>query len=430
MKRGRSEIEIQYDTLYEIKDFIVKKDVDWLEVIDCPVPVYINLVECGRKDVFDNWSRSFILDKTLITTETVTDLSTLTPDEQNRSMQSVELAVKTFHRIFQLISDKQRVVGVAGRTALSVSFAGYTKCFGSCGNVHSNNQDGYIGLDGLIGSASNVYYTDDGGTIWYPTTSNPFQTSEGVSGVAVVQSSPDGHTVIVARGAFDGLNPMEIAYSSDRGTTWTNVNVGFINGQYAIGRGNPIFAINNENIWLVTTGGHIYFSDDVGLTWTAQENGTVTAENLHAIHFSNDQVGVAVGEQNIVIRTVDGTNWELVAAPALEAGNTAQAVHVFTKDRFWVGYDSGNLWFTNDGGVSWFERNYPMSGSGEIQDIRFCTDYIGYVISINSGGTAGYLYRTINGGWSWVAETLPVGTGPLYNTHVCECNQVYAAGEF
>jgi photosystem II stability/assembly factor-like uncharacterized protein len=275
-----------------------------------------------------------------------------------------------------------------------------------------------------------VYYTDDAGLVWYPTAGNPFQTWEDVSGLANVQISTNSFRLIAARGTLDGLNPMEIAYSDDDGATWTNVDVGSVNGQYAIGRGNPLYAYNYRDIWLATTGGYIYYSDDAGASWIAQESGLTTVQNLHAVHFADDRVGFAVVEKNTILRTIDGENWTAIAGPASEAANTAQAVYVFNKNRLWIGYDSGNLWFTNDGGSTWFERNYPGSGSGEIQDIKFCNDYVGYIAHISAGGAVGSIFRTINGGWSWETQGIPAGTGPLYDLHVCNCNSIYAAGEF
>lgn len=409
--------------------FVIRSVADWLEIVDCPVPLYVHAVGCGRKDVFDNWDRSFLLDKTIITGKTSSSLAVMTPDEQDRSMQSFDLAAKTLHRLFQLSTGNQNVISVTGRTAISVVFSGSRRCYGSCGNVHTNYQDGYIGFTGLIGAPTNVYYTDDGGLVWYPTVANPFQSHEDVSGLVDIETGPNAYTVIAARGTTDGLNPAEIAYSADRGATWTNVNVGSVNGQYAIGRGNPLFAWNSRNIWLVTTGGYIYFSKDAGASWTAQESGAITVQNLHAVHFVDEFVGWAVGEANTILRTLDGETWNLITGPALELGNIAQAVFCFDSNHAWVGYDSGNLWFTNDGGDNWYQRNYPGSGSGEIQDIKFCNEYVGYIVHISAGGATGSLFRTINGGWSWVTQSLPSGTGALYDIHVANCNNIFAVGD-
>lgn len=410
--------------------FVMRSAADWLEIVDCPVPIYVHSVGCGRKDVFDNWSRSFILDKTLITSKTATALSVMTPDEQDRSTQSVELAAKSIHSLFQLTTAQQRVVSVSGRTALSVVFSGSRRCYGSCGNVHSKDQDGYMGLEGLVGSPTNVYSTDDGGLIWYPVAGNPFQSWEDVTDLVDVQIGTNSYRVIAARGTIDGLNPMEVGYSDDDGTTWTNQNVGVVNGQFAVGRGNCMHAYNQTNIWLVTTGGYIYFSSNAGLSWTAQTSGGLTVQNLHAVSFADEFVGCAVGEGNTILKTTDGETWEIVTAPALEGGNTAQAVHVFSANKIWVGYDSGRAWFTNDGGLTWFQRAFPGSGTGEIQDIKFCNDYVGYIAHISAGGAVGNIFRTINGGWTWVTQALPSGTGPIYDLHVVNCNNLYAAGEF
>lgn len=409
---------------------VIKSAADWLEIVDCPVPVYVHQILCGRMDVFDNWDRSVILDKSILTSETMSGMAIMTPEDQDRSMQSFDLAARSMHRLFPLSTGEQNIVSVAGQTALTVAFSGSRKCYGQCGNVHSACQDGYIGVTGLIGAPTNVYSTDDGGLVWYPTAANPFQSHEDVSGLVDFQVGKNAYRVLVARGVLDGLNAAEIAYSDDRGASWTNVDVGTINGQYSVGRGNPLFSWNNENIWLVTTGGYIYFSKDSGATWTAQESGATTVQDLHAIHFASASVGYAVGAANTILRTLDGQNWSAIAGPAAEAGNVAQAVFVLDRNHVWVGYDSGNLYFSNDGGDSWFERSYPGSNAGEIQSIKFCNEYVGYITHISTGGTVGNLFRTINGGWSWVTQSLPSGVGPLYDVHVCNCNKIYTVGDF
>jgi len=409
---------------------VLRSSADWLEVVDCPVPIYVHQVLCGRKDVFDNWDRTVILDKAMITNDTMSSVAIMTPDDQDRSMQSFDVAAKTMHRVFPMATGKQNIVSVVGQIALTVAFSGSRKCYGQCGNIHSACQDGYIGVTGLVGSPTNVYYTDDAGLVWYPTATNPFQSHEDVSGIVDVQIAKNSFRVIAARGVLDGLNPAEIGYSDDRGATWTNVDVGSVNGQYAIGRGNPMFAWNSSNIWLVTTGGYIYFSDDAGLTWTAQESGATTTQDLYAVHFSSDKVGYAVGANNTILKTTDGENWSSITAPPAETLNTVQAVFALDRNRVWIGYDNGNLYFTNDGGDSWFERSYPGSATGEIQSIKFCNDYVGYITHISTGGTVGSLFRTINGGWTWVTQSLPPGVGPLYDVHVCNCNKIYTVGDF
>jgi len=408
---------------------VIKSAADWLESVNCPMPIYINQVLCGRQDVFDNWDRAFILDKAIVTSESLSGMVIMSADDQDRSMQSFDVSAKLMHRLFPLSTGSQNIISVAGQTGLSVAFSGSRKCYGQCGNVHSANQDGYLGVTGLIGSPTNLYYTDDGGLVWFPTATNPFQSHEDVSGVVDVQIAKNSYRVIVTRGTLDGLNPAEIAYSDDRGATFTNVNVGAVNGQYAIGTGQPLFAWNGSNIWLVTTGGYIYFSKDAGITWTAQESGATTTQNLHSVYFVDDKVGFAVGDNNAILRTTDGENWSALTGPAAENLSIAQAVFAFDRNRIWIGYDSGNLYFSNDGGDSWFERSYPGSGTGEIQSIQFCNEYVGYISHISTGGATGSLFRTINGGWSWITQSLPSGTGALYDIHVTNCNNIYVAGD-
>src|SRR3990167_3076362 len=39
----------------------VKATADWLERVACPVPIYVHKQACGRRDVFQNYDRSFVM---------------------------------------------------------------------------------------------------------------------------------------------------------------------------------------------------------------------------------------------------------------------------------------------------------------------------------------------------------------------------------
>src|SRR5690606_27178368 len=77
--------------------------------------------------------------------------------------------------------------------------------------------------------------------------------------------------ILVFRGTTDVSAPAEAAYSDDGGTTWTNVNIGSDNGEF-VSSPKAVHAINQYNIWAGTNSGRIYFSNDGGGTWVAQED--------------------------------------------------------------------------------------------------------------------------------------------------------------
>src|SRR5690606_36431684 len=132
--------------------------------------------------------------------------------------------------------------------------------------------------------------------------------------------------VVVARGTTDAGNPAEIAYSDDFGATWTAVNVGSTNAQFAQGP-HSLFAYDPYNMWLVAGSGYIYYSDDGGLTWDTQDAGVATSNALHAIHFATDRIGYAVGASDTVLKTEDGgLSWTATDADP-NSGDTLSTVY-------------------------------------------------------------------------------------------------------
>jgi photosystem II stability/assembly factor-like uncharacterized protein len=214
---------------------------------------------------------------------------------------------------------------------------------------------------------------------------------------------------VVARGTTDVANPAEIAYSDDSGATWTQVNVGSVNGQFANDSG-ALFELDQYHIWLVTNGGYIYFSDDGAITWTAQSSGTATTQTLRFVHFADEMNGIAGGNSNALLRTNDGgITWAVVTAPTLKAGVNINTGNMRDQNNIWLGYASatssaGNLWYTRDVASSsptWSQRAHSKSSSGSIDDIDFVDDYQAIIVHNNSGGTLGTALNTVNGGYSW-----------------------------
>jgi len=406
----------------------VEEAADWLEFINCPVPIYVMLVDCGRMDVFANYARAFILDNALITQDELNGVAIRSPGDNRLMSQSFSIAARSVHRINRPTIVNQNASGTTGRTASAICFCGPGRCHGSRGLARSGCQEGFIGMEGQAAAASNVYVTHNGGHLWMPTDTNPFLDVESVRGVSCVQIGRNQWRVIAARGTADPADPMEIAYSDDYGVTWTNADVGSVNGQYAIGRGDSMFAASHENIWLVTTGGYIYYSGDSGASWSAQESATITSQDYYAVHFCDSLHGIVGGERNIIVKTVSGgASWVAVSGPSDQAGIDILSLHMIDTDRWFISYVDGRVWSTPDAGGDWLECLYPDSGFGSVQSISFMNEYVGLIAHVD--GAVGSIYRTIDGGDTWqLVDTSSVNA--IYDVAMCDCNQYYVAGAF
>jgi len=83
---------------------------------------------------------------------------------------------------------------------------------------------------------------------------------------------------------------------------------------------------------------------------------------------------------------------------------------VLDRNRMWVGYATGNMYYTRDGGETWTIRSFLGSGTGAVKAIKFVDDYVGYVVH-NTAAPVGYVLFTFDGGYTWERLTSPTNSG-------------------
>lgn len=401
---------------------------DYLERMDCPFPLYALKISCGRMDVFDNFERAVVLLDAEVVTEGYTNLVSRVPDDENPSLENFDIEAQDLFHGFDLKATRQSTTETEALN--DVHFCGGEICEGDCGPAQSLCKLGYAVGDAAAGSPSNeadVIETLDGST-WADTGDNPFGAAEDIA-VDTCFSIGTVTRIIVGRGTTDLGNPAEIAYSDDGGDTWANVNVGGVNGQYFTGP-DSIFALDMYHIWAVTSGGYVYFSEDAGATWTAQESGVITAAALNCIHFADKDNGFAGGDGDVLISSTDGgDNWAAVTATA--SGDDILTIHCLSEYRAWCGTDGGEIYFTHDSGTTWTQRSFSANeGSGRVTSVKFTNPYVGALTYnyLHLAVTYGQFYYTINGGYSWRQVTVPSNIG-LNSLFICEPYLMYAVGE-
>lgn len=281
----------------------------------------------------------------------------------------------------------------------------------------------------MAGSASakaTVYISADYGATWQATTADPFGAGEAIAAIVVVQVA--GHTrIIAARGTADMAHPAEIAYSDDGGATWTAVNVGTVNGQYAIGP-HSLFAFDANNIYLAMSDGYVYASDDAGESWAVLEDGSLFATDFNVVKCRTTSDVWVAGEDNSLLHSATaGASWDVVAGPATKASDNIISLWPVTENRIFIGYDDGELWYTEDQGEDgWAQRGFTGDGVGAVQSIEFVNELVGYVVH-DTAAPVGRVLRTIDGGYSWDVVQVPANAG-LNGILVLDANHAYIAG--
>lgn len=402
----------------------ITDELDALETAFGTFTLFVHKIKKGRRDLFTNYDRSFVLLNARRTSRTLSNLASRSQDDNERSEQSFALSAEALLSPFPLSVNRQTISET--QSINDITFCNSQQERTEESPAMDSCQVGYAATDAGTGVTANVLKTLNGGT-WAATAADPFAADEHVIAVECFESSRDVTRVMVARGSTDADDPADIAYSDNGGTSWVVVPVGAVDGQFAPAS-NSLFAYDRSNIWLGVQDGYIYKSEDAGLSWTAQEAGVINSGAWNAIHFATALVGVAGGASNELARTVDGgSTWSALTGPSAQAGVAINTVFALDRNRIWAGYADGDLYFTLDGGVNWEARSFTGSGVGQVRSIRFLNDLEGVMVT-NNASPLGAVHTTMDGGYTWEAKTTPTNSG-LNAVFVCDEWKFFVAGE-
>lgn len=400
---------------------------DYLENLNCPIPIIAQAVDCAPKNEFWNWRRSFIF----LNADNVQEgLSNLLSggDDENPVMMSFDMEADDMIRLAPLRIARDS--SIAESQALNHIFACDTDiCAGPCGAANEHCSTLYATSDPVVGSATNkgtVWIMSDGG--WTPAAADPFDTGDVIIGGTCFALDSLTTRILVFRGTTDVANPAEAAYSDDAGATWTRVNIGSDNGEFVLSP-KAIHSINQNNIWVGTDSGRIYFSNDGGGSWTVQENQGIHAAAYNWVQMIDDRNGWAGGAADVIANTTDGGQvWNQVNSTG--QGGDITAGGIIDSNNVWVGTDDSEIFFTANGGVTWTQRlGWTGSGQvgGRIDDIRMINNMVGFM-SVRATGGKSTILQTRTGGYNWEVIETPNNAG--INTMIaCGLRLVYAVGE-
>lgn len=120
-------------------------------------------------------------------------------------------------------------------------------------------------------------------------------------------SSADGLT---AWAVGDGATVLS---SSNGGVSWESLNASF---PPELSRFVDFFAVSsvNDKVWITgNPGSCVWYSADAGANWTRQVTGNTAP--IHALNFTSEKVGFAVGSFGSILRTTDGgSSWSVCRA--------------------------------------------------------------------------------------------------------------------
>jgi len=393
---------------------------DYLEEVNCSVPIFINYASCGRPDNFIGWERSLILMDSDIVSKGITNPASRTPDAQGETLQTFDIEARELVRLFSIVG-KDKVTIIAPQIN-DVYFYSREQCANTCGVGVAPCESGVVVSDDSGVNAFGAISTDEGQT-WTNWAAFPFATPDNIESVTAFDMGGGVTRILVARNTI-GAAAMSVEYTDDGGTTWVVVTVGATVNIGANDSG-ALFSLDSAHIWLALDGGWLWFSNDGGVTWDSQLAAVLTTNDLHYVKFLDENYGITVGQAGDVFTTDDGgLTWTQQTVPVAAVLNTCE---IIDKYKLWVGADNGNIYFSEDGGTTWTVRTFTGSGAGTVNDMAFANEMIGFMVHVD-GASDGLLFQTIDGGYSWQSKTTPANDG-LNAIHVCNQNLVYAVGD-
>ena len=331
------------------------------------------------------------------------DLGNRNPFDTDESLQD-SLNV-TLSEIFPIgaLSFGEVAAAQVDREVIDIVYGGSETC-ADCGKPDDGTQKIYAIATtsgaGSPGLPAEVVYSLDGGLTWNEKSIDGIAANSSVSAIEIA-----GNRLIVVSNAESGYFWSDL---SDLGVPGTFTKVSLAVAP------NDAVALSSREVYFAANSGYVYLSTDVTAGATAVTNGSVTANNLMRIAALDDTI-VAVGASSTVIKSINrGATFSVTSAAAFSTSTTIQAVSVLDKYRYWVGGANGRVVYTVDGGASWSQWTFSGAGAGQVRDIVFASDEVGFVLH-DTASPVGRIFSTWNGGKDWAYAAPRIQNLPVVN---------------
>ncbi|MEO0095908.1 MAG: YCF48-related protein [candidate division WOR-3 bacterium] len=249
-------------------------------------------------------------------------------------------------------------------------------------------------------SGSFIMKTTNEGSSWTPVFLPKFMTYVLPIGFANTQTGYAAGYVYDQNGGHG-----QLLKTTDAGTSWIFLNTGPEGIFWAVD-----FPESDQIGYAVGDAGYIYKTTDGGATWVQQTTGT--GQVFYDVDFLDNQLGFAVGANGTFFKTTNGGN---VWTP--KNANTTATLYAVKFINSQIGYiaglgsTGGVIMKSTDGGDNWISQTIPNNNTYRaIQDLFFFNADTGYAVAgatPSYGGAVGLVYKTTNGGQTWVENYAP-----------------------
>ena len=157
--------------------------------------------------------------------------------------------------------------------------------------------------------------------------------------------------------------------------------------------------------WIAGEFGVIFQTQDGGKNWLKQKSpvevsfSSGESRNLFALLFPKPHTGYAFGLDGVVLKSRDGTHWEIIRQRSDVNGATG-ANHLFAAaafgERLWAVGERGTLLQAHANTDRWQQQAGSGIPRSSLNAIAFGQDGLGIVV-----GNRGLVLRTDDGGTTW-----------------------------
>ncbi len=244
---------------------------------------------------------------------------------------------------------------------------------------------------GWLASFRRLRRTTDGGRTWTILTSVP------------AFSSDEYFEDLIA------FNRRRVLFCTSQGLYASN-DSGFHWEKYTEQSLGKMAFLDSSNAWAVNYGPAQYRTNDGGRTWQKLLKEIVPDRIIffRDVDFVNAQVGWALAhaappQTRYLLKTIDGgLNWfELPDAP----NRRLRALQFLGLELGWAVGDDGKVYYTPNGGTTWLDRS--INTSDDMNAVYFFNAFQGWAAGGGFATDAGSVWKTLDGGQTWVEFSPP-----------------------
>jgi len=257
-------------------------------------------------------------------------------------------------------------------------------------------------LTGYFGyGAGFIIKTTDGGASWS-------QISNG-SGMSLNDTDrfPNGNLIAVGDNG--------IILSSDGTSPW------IISESFSQNHIKAVHILDQSNVVTVDESGQVYLSSDGGATWTATVERPMDLSTVEDVHFTSITNGWVTGQgynSGALYRTTNGgVSW----APVPDILGAYIAMDVVGSS-IWAANVTGLFYRSTDNGTNWIQGELP--GFPQIRDMDFFDQNTGYAV-----GLWGEAFRSNNGGLTWTVLPTPNSTDNFTDIFLTGADELWLSTE-